>query len=295
MAELNINWFPGHMAKAIRQMKEKLALVDLVIEIRDSRAVNSSINPVIQELFKNKLRIILLNKKDLSDSKINQKWITHLESNHLVKVLATNLLVEQPKPKIIKLIDDLMRAKITQQKKRQIINYQIRVMVIGIPNVGKSKLINILTQRKATKVANAPGVTRSLQWVKLTKTIYLLDTPGILWPKLDHVNVAKHLSLIGAIQEKLLPIPDLAYYAFNFLAKHYPEHLKTKYNITINSELPLSLTAMDSYFLKMQSHSHPATARDQQIVLMMEKFYQDLKNGIVKNISWEWPSGEIMP
>ncbi|WP_338967258.1 MULTISPECIES: ribosome biogenesis GTPase YlqF [unclassified Spiroplasma] len=289
MEKLNINWFPGHMAKAIRLMKEKLALVDLVIELRDARAINSSINPIIQELFKNKPRIIILNKKDLSDMKVNQEWMAFLKKDPLVKVVLTNLLVDQPKNEIILLINQLLKDKINHQKSRGIPNWQIKVMIIGIPNVGKSRLINNLVKRKVSNVANQPGVTRGIQWVKLAQNIHLLDTPGILWPKLDDPLVAMHLSLIGAIKEQLLPFIDISYYAFNFLAKHYPHILKEHYALIIQWKQDMQTKEMDYYFLQMAKANNVLGSSEQQIIQMMTNFYYAFTKGTIKNISWERP------
>ncbi|WP_342278016.1 ribosome biogenesis GTPase YlqF [Spiroplasma endosymbiont of Nephrotoma flavescens] len=289
MEKLNINWFPGHMAKAIRLMKEKLALVDLVIELRDARAINSSINPIIQELFKNKPRIIILNKKDLSDMKVNQEWMAFLKKDPLVKVVLTNLLVDQPKNEIILLINQLLKDKINHQKSRGIPNWQIKVMIIGIPNVGKSRLINNLVKRKVSNVANQPGVTRGIQWVKLAQNIHLLDTPGILWPKLDDPLVAMHLSLIGAIKEQLLPFIDISYYAFNFLAKYYPHILKEHYALIIQWKQDMQTKEMDYYFLQMAKANNVLGFSEQQIIQMMTNFYFAFTKGTIKNISWERP------
>lgn len=177
-SRLNIQWFPGHMTKARRQMEEHLKMVDMVIEIRDARIPNASKNPMIEELTRQKPRLIVLSKKDKAEAEATREWIAALQ-NENVKVLALDLLHDSLEKKIVAASQELMKAKIERMKRRGIRPRAIRAMVAGIPNVGKSTMINSLAKRKAAQTGDRPGVTKALQWVKVGKELELLDTPGV--------------------------------------------------------------------------------------------------------------------
>ena len=226
----NINWYPGHMAKTKRQITEDLKLIDVVIELLDSRIPLSSRNPDIHELTKNKKKIIILNKCDLADSKTNEAWQKYFEKEAPTLIVDANS--GKGVEKVTKLIDIIMEDEIEKQKQRGRMNKTIRIMILGIPNVGKSSLINRIAKRTPTVVGNRPGVTKQKQWVRLGKNQELLDTPGVLWPKFESNEVAQNLAFTGTIKDDIMDRVEIAY---ELLKKLFPDYEKTileRYNIT---------------------------------------------------------------
>lgn len=207
---MNYQWYPGHMTKAKRQMTEDLKLIDLVIEIIDARIPYSSRNPDIDTLATNKSRMILLNKADLSDAAVNKEWIEYYKNKGIIckEIDSKNAVGIKD---IQKLIEQACAQKIERDRKRGIINSRVRAMILGIPNVGKSTFINALAKKACAKTGNKPGVTRGKQWIKITKSVELLDTPGILWPKFDDEYVGMRLAFIGSINDEILVFEELAY------------------------------------------------------------------------------------
>ena len=201
---MTIQWFPGHMTKAKREMQENLKLVDLVIELRDCRIPLSSKNPMLDEIIQTKPRLIVLSKKDKGEAEITQQWIEKLKDDTTL-VIAADLLHDSFVPKLTQACKEVMKEKIERMIRRGIRPRAIRAMVVGVPNVGKSTMINRLAGKKIAQTADRPGVTRSLQWVKLNKDVELLDTPGVLWPKFEDPTVGFHLALTGAIRDEILP------------------------------------------------------------------------------------------
>lgn len=235
-----INWFPGHMTKAKRDMQEKMKMVDMVIEIRDCRIPNSSKNPMIEELIQNKPRLILLSKKDKGEVDKITAWIKKL-SNDSTTVLACDLVHDNISSLITKNCQKIMKPKLDKQRSRGINPRAIRAMVVGIPNVGKSTMINRLVKKKIAKTSDRPGVTRALQWVRLNKDLELLDTPGVLWPKFEDEIVALNLAVTGAINDTILPIEEVAVYAMKKLIKEYPERIQERYDLEIKEDPYLML------------------------------------------------------
>lgn len=233
-----INWFPGHMAKTRRQIKEDLKLVDAVIEIRDARIVKSSTNPDIDELCKDKPRIILLNKRDLAEENITREWI-HKLSKEFIKVSSVNSLDGKGLSNIKNLVNDLLKEKHDRLKNKGIVNITSRAMVVGIPNVGKSSFINRMAKNSRAKVGDKPGVTRSSQWIKTNLGIELLDTPGVLWPKFEDEEVGLNLAFTGAIKDEIMDIETLALRLIERLQNLYPNELKNRYKLASLSEDPL--------------------------------------------------------
>lgn len=225
-----INWFPGHMAKTRREIKENLKFVDAVIEIRDARIVKSSKNPDIDDICKDKPRIILLNKSDLAEEKITKKWIEML-SNEFVKVTTVNSLTGKGLNSIKPLLDELLKEKHEKLKAKGLVNITTRVMVVGIPNVGKSSFINRMAKNNRAKVGDKPGVTRSKQWIKTKIGIELMDTPGVLWPKFEDEEVGLNLAFTGAIKDEIMDIETLAFRLIERLQQHYPERLLERYKL----------------------------------------------------------------
>lgn len=234
----SINWFPGHMAKTRREIKENLKLVDAVIEIRDSRIVNSSANPEIDEICKDKPRVILLNKSDLAEDAVNKKWIQKLSQNN-IDVLPVNCVTGKGLNNIKPTLNSLLKEKIDRLKNKGIQNYTIRAMVVGIPNVGKSSFINKMAKNSIAKIGDRPGVTKNKQWIKTSVGIELMDTPGILWPKFQDNSVGINLAFTGAIKDEIIDIEELALKLVEFLQKYYATNLKERYKIDELSENPL--------------------------------------------------------
>lgn len=232
----NINWFPGHMNKARRLMEDSLKLVDMVIEIRDCRIPYSSANPLLDQLINNKPRLIVLSKKDKADENETIKWINSLKDDH-TSCVAINSLNDNVKNILIKECRNIMAAKIARMKAKGMKPRAIRAMVVGIPNVGKSTLINAVAKKRIAKVANKPGVTQSLQWMRLDKDLELLDTPGVLWPKFNDENVAFNLALCKAIKDEVLNIEQIAVYAMQKMVAYYPERLVERYDLNINEDV----------------------------------------------------------
>lgn len=226
----NINWYPGHMAKTKRQILEDLKLIDVVIELLDARIPVSSRNPDIQELTKGKKKIILLNKCDLADEKINIKWVQTLEKE--AKTILTDSNSGKGMEKVLKAIDNIMAEEIEKQKARGRVNKTIRVMILGIPNVGKSSFINRIAKRNSMEVGNKPGVTKKKQWVRIGANQELLDTPGVLWPKFGSEEVALNLAFTGTIKDDILDRVEIAYELLKKLYENYQENLIERYKIS---------------------------------------------------------------
>lgn len=233
-----INWFPGHMAKTRREIKENLKLVDAVIEIRDARIVRSSKNPDVDDICGNKPRIILLNKSDLSEASITKEWIKSL-SNENIRVLGVNCITGEGLKGIKPLLNELLKEKHERMKAKGIVNIVDRVMVVGIPNVGKSSFINKMAKNNIAKTGDRPGVTRSKQWIKTKIGIELMDTPGILWPKLESEETQLNLAFTGAIKDEIMDIEELALNLIKKLQVDYSDRLLTRYKLNELSEDPL--------------------------------------------------------
>lgn len=227
---MQFQWYPGHMTKAKRQMQEDIKLVDLVIELVDARIPMSSRNPDIDELGKNKARLILLNKADLADDAQNRAWTAYFEEKGYFVVRMDARSKAQMKP-VNAVILDACKEKIERDRRRGIKNRPVRAMVVGIPNVGKSTFINSFAGRACAKTGNKPGVTKGKQWIRLNKSVELLDTPGILWPKFEDQRVGLKLALIGSIKDEILNIDEMSLELIKFLQQDYREELFTRYGL----------------------------------------------------------------
>ena len=228
---MNINWYPGHMLKTKKQIIEDLKLIDVVIEILDARIPISSQNPDIQNITRNKKKIVLLNKSDLADDKQTQKWISYFKKNNIEAIQADSNLGKGSK-EVLKLVQKLMEEEIEKAAARGRTKRNIRIMIIGIPNVGKSSLINRLVNKKTAEVGNRPGVTKQKQWVRIGQNIELLDTPGVLWPKFEDEKVALNLAYVGSIKDEVMPKTDVAYQLLKFLYEEYKDKIILKYKLT---------------------------------------------------------------
>lgn len=229
----NINWYPGHMAKTKRQIIEDLKLIDVVIEILDARIPISSRNPDIGEYTKNKKKLIILNKYDLADENQNRKWIEYFKANGIEAVLVNSNTGEGIN-KAIEKIEEVYNSGKKQYDEKGRIGKSIRVMVLGIPNVGKSSFINRISKKTVATVGNKPGVTRQKQWIRINQNIELLDTPGILWPKFESEEVALNLSYTGSIKDEVIEIIEVSFNLIRFLLNKYMDKLLNRYKLNTN-------------------------------------------------------------
>ncbi|MBQ5444446.1 MAG: ribosome biogenesis GTPase YlqF, partial [Erysipelotrichaceae bacterium] len=221
-----INWYPGHMAKARRQMEEQLKLVDIVIELRDARIPEASANPILKELSRNKPVLIILNKSDLADERKNLLWKEAFEH-----CLITDSVDERLTKTVTDEVKSILKDKLERAKARGIRKKVLRAMVVGIPNVGKSTFINNIVKKKAAKAENRPGVTKALQWIRINEDVELLDTPGVLWPKFDDQNDAMLLALLGSINDDVLDKEGLVRFGLSYLSKIYPGLIEKRYGV----------------------------------------------------------------
>ena len=226
-----INWYPGHMAKARRQMEEQLKLVDIVIELRDARIPEASANPILAELSKNKRVLIILNKADLADPEKNKQWKQHFENCLISDSISDNLTKN-----VVNEVKRILNDKLEKAKARGIRKKTLRAMVVGIPNVGKSTFINNIVKKKVAKAENRPGVTKSLQWIRINEDVELLDTPGVLWPKIENQSDARLLALLGSINDDILDKQELVLFGLNLLKDKYPGLIQERYAVEENRD-----------------------------------------------------------
>ena len=278
---MNVQWYPGHMTKAKRQMQEDIKLIDLIIELVDARVPLSSRNPDIDELGKNKSRLILLNKADLADEAETRKWAQMFEDMgiHVVKIDARN---KGTLKQVQAAQQEACKEKIERDRRRGIKNRPIRAMVVGIPNVGKSTFINTFAGRACAKTGNKPGVTKGKQWIRLNKGVELLDTPGILWPKFEDQQVGIRLACVGSIKDDILNMEELALWLIDYLRENYKGILAERYQITEEgtSVEVLEAIARARGCLKKQEELDYAKA---SLIL-----FDDFRSGKVGRITLEW-------
>ncbi|MBC2001396.1 ribosome biogenesis GTPase YlqF [Listeria marthii] len=232
---MTIQWFPGHMAKARREVTEKLKLVDVIFELVDARIPLSSSNPMLEEIIHQKRRVIILNKADTADEKTTKEWIDYFAGKGLPAV-AVNAQEGKGLFKIEQAAEKLMAEKFDRLRSKGMKPRAIRAMILGIPNVGKSTLINRLAKKNIARTGNKPGVTKAQQWIKVGKTLELLDTPGILWPKFEDQEIGYKLALTGAIKDDILQMEEIAGYGLRFLENHYPDRLQNWLKVETVSE-----------------------------------------------------------
>lgn len=227
---MNVQWYPGHMAKAKREIEEKIKLVDIVYELIDARIPYSSKNPMITSILKNKPHIIILTKKAMANNEMTKKWINHYQSQNSNVIAVDSLTMENVK-KIETITLEVLKEKIEKDKARGLKKRAVRAMIVGIPNVGKSTLINKLVNKNVTITGNKPGVTKAQQWIRINQNLELLDTPGVLWPKFEDQKVGIHLALTGAIKNEILHNDDLVLYLLTFLKVNYKGLLSQRFSI----------------------------------------------------------------
>ncbi len=230
---MNINWYPGHMLKTKKQIIEDIKLIDVVIEILDARIPISSKNPDIQKIIANKKRIVVLNKSDLAEEKETDKWVEYYKKSGVKAIIADSNLGKGIK-ETLKQIEHITEEDMQKAVSKGRVKKNIRVMVLGIPNVGKSSFINRVCNKKLAEVGNKPGVTKQKQWVRIANNIELLDTPGVLWPKFEDKKVALNLSYTGSIKDEILDTVEVAFNLLKYLYNGYKSNLLDRYKLTEN-------------------------------------------------------------
>ena len=276
-----IHWFPGHMNKALNEVENKVKLVDVIIELFDARAPLSSINENLEKLTVNKKKLIVLTKTDLADAEQNKKWAAVFKEKY-DQVLCLDLKKNNAEILLSKAVIELGRDKWAKEMKKGMKPQPIRTMIIGIPNVGKSSLINRLAKRKAAGVQNKPGYTRGEQWIKVNKDFLLLDTPGILPMSYEDHKKATHLALIGSIREDILPNEQLGEYLLELLKKYYPNSLQNRYDINEISDRLTVLNQIAERRKLVNSVGESDIERAEALLL------KEFKDGLLGNITLEW-------
>ena len=278
---MHFQWYPGHMTKARRMMQENIKLIDIVVELVDARVPFSSKNPDIDELAKNKYRLIVLNKADMADAKTTAAWQNYFEAKGFF-VAKVNSQKGAGMKEVKSLIEKACQEKKARDKKRGILNRPLRAMVVGIPNVGKSTFINTFAGRACAKTGNKPGVTKGKQWIRLNKGVELLDTPGILWPKFEDQQVGIRLACVGSIKDDILNMEELALWLIDYLRENYKGILAERYQITEEgtSVEVLEAIARARGCLKKQEELDYAKA---SLIL-----FDDFRSGKMGRITLEW-------
>lgn len=242
---MTIQWFPGHMTRARRQIEDKLKLIDIAIELLDARVPMSSRNPMVDEILHHKPRLIILNKADLADPRVTEQWIDYFAERGL-RTLALDSSTGTNVQKLPDVLRELLQDKIERQRSKGIIPRAIRALIVGIPNVGKSTLTNRLAGRNIAVTGDRPGVTKGQQWIKVGTQMELLDTPGILWPKFEDEQVGYRLAMTGAVKEQILNIEDIAFFATRILLTKYLPMMNERFGLALEPEFSERATSMEA-------------------------------------------------
>lgn len=279
---MNIQWYPGHMTKAKRMMQENIKLIDIVIELLDARTPLSSKNPDIDQLAQNKARMIILNKADMADPKVTAMWESYFREKGY-HVLSMDSRKNSGMKPVNDMIQEACKEKIERDRKRGIINRPIRAMIVGIPNVGKSTFINSYAKKSCAKVGNKPGVTKGKQWIRISKNVELLDTPGILWPKFDDQQVGMRLAFIGSMNDEILTKSELAVHFIEFSQKMYCHAIPDRYNIDAEGEAHTVLADIARVRLCLLKGNEPDIDKAANLL------FDDFRSGRLGHISLEIP------
>ncbi|SFF70188.1 Ras superfamily GTP-binding protein YlqF [Halobacillus alkaliphilus] len=279
---MTIQWYPGHMAKAKREASENLKLVDFVIELVDARAPLSSQNPMLHGILQDKPKMMVLMKKDLADPKVTKEWLDHFKENGFpsIAIEANN---KQDIQAVINLGKTIGNEKIEKLKAKGVRPRASRAMILGIPNVGKSTLINRLANKSIAKTGDKPGVTKKQQWIKVKNEFDLLDTPGILWPKFEEEEVGYRLASIGTIKDQILPTEDVAAYVLDYLQAYYPSMLEERYGFESYDDIMTAFELIGKKRGCLESGGRINFDKVSDVIL------QDLRNGKLGLISFERP------
>ena len=274
----NINWFPGHMAKAKREIKEKIDLIDIVFEVIDARIPKSSKNNDIEDIIKNKPRILIMTKSDLCDKNITLEWKKYYESKGY-KVVLLDLLHDNVN-EIFSIVNELMESINSKRISKGLKPRRVRSLVLGIPNVGKSTLINRLAGKKAVNVGNKPGITKNLEWIRINDKLELLDTPGILWPKFNDSTIAYNLASMTAIKEEILDIEDISIYIIKTMFKLYPDNIISRYGVNNDEDI---VNILDGIGKKIGAVRNGEVDYDR----VYTKVLRDLRDGYLGKITFD--------
>ena len=273
-----INWFPGHMAKAKREIKEKIDLIDIVFEVIDARIPKSSKNNDIEDIIKNKPRILIMTKSDLCDKNITLEWKKYYESKGY-KVVLLDLLHDNVN-EIFSIVNELMESINSKRISKGLKPRRVRSLVLGIPNVGKSTLINRLVGKKAVNVGNKPGITKNLEWIRINDKLELLDTPGILWPKFNDSTIAYNLASMTAIKEEILDIEDISIYIIKTMFKLYPDNIISRYGVNNDEDI---VNILDGIGKKIGAVRNGEVDYDR----VYTKVLRDLRDGYLGKITFD--------
>ncbi len=277
-----IQWYPGHMAKAKRELKEKLPLVDVVFELVDARIPNASRNPDVKELIQNKPHVLILMKADLADTRVTNQWLSYFKENN-IEAVPFNGKSSKGIQEIIEAAKNVLKENFSKREDKGLKERAIRAVTVGIPNVGKSTLINRFAGKNVTRTGDRPGVTKAQQWIKYKNQLELLDMPGILWPKFEDQSTGEKLALTGAIKHTLYYKDDIAIYAIDYLVKEYPGALAKRYNF--NETMEQELSAPDLLLLITEKRGYfDDYDRGAEMLL------NELRDGKLGNLSFEKPA-----
>jgi len=278
---MTIQWYPGHMAKAKRLMKEQLKAVDIIVELRDARIPLASKNPMLDELAQNKSKVLVFTKSDLADPVVTNEWQSFFNEQNMINIFVDSTTAISKKL-VIDAIERAGKSRRERDAKRGIKNRALKVMIVGIPNVGKSTLINLLAKKKMANVADRPGVTRTTTWIAINKDLVLMDTPGVLWPKFDDQSIGVKLALTNAIKEQILPIDAIVEQGYEYLKKHYSQRITDRYNIN-----PENLVSHEFIVELAKSKNMQVNDEKLDINRALHFLFLEIKNHKLGKISWE--------